>query len=164
MMKLRIGLLVIIAVLSTSVMAEMKQSNSVIIFVSFSMPRQSLIAYLHDANKIHASIVVLGLVNNSLKETVGTISSLVKEAGGGGVELNPLVFTTFHITKVPSVIVIPSSNTCMQQSNCSFGKDYDLIAGNITLQAALEIVSHHGQIAAHEANSALLILRRGEHV
>src|SRR3990167_8595899 len=117
MMKLRIGLLVIIAVLSTSVMAEMKQSNSVIIFVSFSMPRQSLIAYLHDANKIHASIVVLGLVNNSLKETVGTISSLVKEAGGGGVELNPLVFNTFHITKVPSVIVIPSSNTCMQQSN-----------------------------------------------
>jgi conjugal transfer pilus assembly protein TrbC len=136
----------------------------IMVFVSFSMPRQSLIAYMQDARKIHASIIVRGFINNSFKETVNTISLLVKEAGGGGIEINPFAFTTFHITKVPSVVVIPNNSPCVQQSSCRIDKDYDVIAGNITLQAALVVVGHHGQAAVTEANNALTLLRGGKHV
>src|SRR5687768_7885553 len=68
---------------------------SILIFVSLSMPPQSLEAYLNDAKKIHASVVIRGLIDNSFQKTFQRIASLVKASDGDGVELNPLWFKRF---------------------------------------------------------------------
>ena len=127
---------------------------SVIVFVSLSMPRQSLVAILHDANKIKASVVMRGLVNNSFKDTFREIAGLVKEAGGGGVELNPLAFQKFHIESVPAFIAIAANHPCLSQTKCDRQRDYDVISGNIPLAAALKEIEEHGTAASQEAARA----------
>lgn len=166
---------IIVLVLLSSVMAtgawaaeEMTnpavQKHSVIVFVSMSMPRQSLISTLHDANKIHASVVMRGLVHNSFKETFQEIAGLVKEAGGGGIELNPQAFKRFHVETVPAVVVISADHPCLSQQTCDRASDYDVMAGNISLSAALKEISDRGVAAPDEARHALKMLQEGAHV
>lgn len=169
-MKRCIVLFLLSAVAASSSWAEgviknpVAPKHNVMVFVSMSMPRQSLIAVIRDANKIHASVVMRGLVRNSFKETFQEIASLVKEAGGGGIELNPLVFKKFHIEKVPAVVVISPENPCLMNGNCDRQRDYDVIAGNIPLSAALKEISDHGVAAPEEARHALGVLQEGAYV
>jgi len=142
---------------------EAKQLPPVMVFISFSMPRESIIAYLRDAQTFHASVVIRGLINNSFKDTFKVMAELVKEANGGGVELNPIAFDQFHIRQVPSVIVLPRGSEGLKQSSCQVDRDYDQITGNITLQAALREISQRGQIGAKEAEVALARLKGHDH-
>jgi conjugal transfer pilus assembly protein TrbC len=101
--------------LPTSADASNKRMPSILIFVSFSMPTQSLEAYLRDAKKIHASVVIRGLIDNSFQKTFQRIATLVKASGGNGVELNPLWFKRFDIQTVPAVVVVPGGSACLIQ-------------------------------------------------
>ena len=138
--------------------------HSVIVFVSMSMPRQSLITTLHDANKIKASVVMRGLVHNSFKETFQEIAGLVIEAGNGGIELNPQAFKRFHIETVPAVVVISPDHPCLTHEVCDRERDYDVMAGNITLVAALKEIRDRGVAAPQEARHAIDVLQGGAYV
>lgn len=148
-----------IEVISSPVVAK----HSVLVFVSMSMPRQSLISTLRDANKIRASVVMRGLVHNSFKETFQEIAGLVKEAGGGGIELNPQAFKRFHIESVPAVVVISPDNSCLNQQTCDRIRDYDVMAGNIPLSAALKEICDRGVAAPEEARHALNVLQEASY-
>jgi conjugal transfer pilus assembly protein TrbC len=169
-MKQQIGLILVSTIMATAAWAADVAKNpptpkhSVMVFVSMSMPRQSLIATLHDANKIQASVVMRGLVNNSFKETFQEVANLVKEAGGGGIELNPLSFKKFHIETVPAVVVISPENPCLTQQKCDRQRDYDVMAGNIPLAAALKEICDRGVAAPEEARHALNVLQEGANV
>jgi conjugal transfer pilus assembly protein TrbC len=169
-MKLQIGLIFVSTMMATAAWAvdvvknPVAPKHSVLVFVSMSMPRESLIATLHDANKIHASVVMRGLVNNSFKETFQEVANLVKEAGGGGIELNPLAFKKFHIETVPAVVVISPDNPCLTQQKCDLQRDYDVMAGNIPLAAALKEIRDRGVAAPDEARHALNVLQDGANV
>lgn len=142
---------------------EKKPLNNVMVFISFSMPRASIIAYLREARVANASIVIRGLINNSFKETFKTVSELVKESNGGGIELNPIAFVKFHIKQVPTVVVT-NGNDCMRKENCHIDHDYDLLAGNIGLQAALKEIRDHGKVSTHQAEQAFNRLNGGANV
>lgn len=150
--------------LSMSAMAvetnkKLVNESGIIVFVSLSMPRQSLIKTMHDANKIGASVAIRGLVNDSFKTTYQEIGGLVKEAGGGGIELNPLAFKRFQIDRVPAVVVITPNHSCMSKNVCDRERDYDVISGNITLAAALDEISQKGRAAPRLAAVALTKLQ-----
>lgn len=110
---------------------------TVLIFVSFSMPKQSLVAILQDAQKIQAPVLLQGLVDNSFKTTFLRIDELVKQAGGGGLSIDPTAFDRYHITQVPTVIVLGDSESCIDQ-----------ISGDIPLSAALHRLQNHGDCAS----------------
>lgn len=108
----------------------------VLIFVSFSMPETSLQQWLSDANRLGASVVIRGLLNNSFKDTAVKVAKLIQEnksGSVGGIEINPLVFSEYNINKVPAVVVIDE-----------FSNEYDLVYGNTTLEYALKIISDSG--------------------
>lgn len=136
-----------------------KPKSSILIFVSFSMPDQSLQAYLRDAKKINASIVIRGLVDNSFQKTFRRIAQLVKASGGDGVELNPLWFKRFDIRAVPAVVVVPNESNCFKNKICKGDKDYDVMTGNITLSAALREIRNRGHNTKNIADSALIKLQ-----
>lgn len=138
--------------------------QSVMVFVSLSMPRQSLIAVLHDANKIKASVIMRGLVHNSFKETVQEIANLVKEAGSGGIAFDPLAFKKFDIEAVPAVVVINPEHPCLTQQHCDRQRDYDVMSGNIPLSAALREIRDRGVAAPDEARHAFDMLQEGAYV
>jgi len=143
---------------------DIKKYPSAIIFISFSMSDESIVSYLRDAKKIHASVVIRGLINNSFKDTFLKMASIVKQAGGGGVELNPPVFKKFSISHVPAVVVLSSdisvgySNTPLEKAN------FDVVYGDIPLYDALKTVRDHGVVSNKKADELLSLLKDSLHV
>lgn len=138
-------------------------SPNLIIFISFSMPEKSIVNILQNAKKIHASVIIRGLIHNSFKETFAKMALIVKEAGGGGVELNPLVFRKFNIQKVPAIVVLPSSDTCRLEKICS-DNQYDVIHGDIPIDSALKSIRDHGEVSQKNAEKILLNMEESFHV
>ncbi len=99
--------------------SQKKNSSTVTIFVSFSMPKETLKALAFEAQKHKAVLVIRGLIDNSFLKT----ATFVKELGEG-IILDPLLFRKYNIVMVPTFIE-------EQQAG------YKKISGNITLAYAL---------------------------
>lgn len=131
--------------------ASSLQMSPIIIFVSFSMPKQSLKNWMRDAEKIHAPVVIRGLINNSFKETTKSMMELTKD-NHGGVQLDPTVFEYFHIDKVPAVVVTTNA-ACSQHQSCP--ENYDVIYGDVTLRFALQKIADQNDSVSMIALNAL---------
>lgn len=141
--------------LTTNTDSNTKKMSSILIFVSFSMPTQSLEAYLRDAKKIHASVVIRGLIDNSFQKTYRVIADLVKTSGGDGVELNPIWFKRFGVQVVPAIVVVPEGSPCFKNDTCKKESDFDIMTGDITLSSALKIIRDRGRLTSDIAQAAL---------
>jgi len=139
---------------------DKKKNPSVLIFISFSMPEKSIESYLRDAKKIHASVVIRGLIDNSFQKTFQRMATLVKSSGGDGVELNPIWFKRFNIKTVPAVVVVGENSACFKNNICQKDRDFDVITGDITLDSALRMIRDRG-ITKGIAQSALEKLQEG---
>jgi conjugal transfer pilus assembly protein TrbC len=128
-----------------------------ILFISFSMPKKSIVAIIKDAKKIGASVVIRGLIHNSFKETFLLMAAIVKEAGGGGVELNPPLFKKYNIKEVPSLVLLPDAQTCSQDKVCP-ENNFDVVYGDIPLLDGLKVIRDHGSVSKNKAEELLSIL------
>lgn len=133
--------------------------GNILIFVSFSMPKESIKGWMNDAEKIHSPVLVRGLVNNSFKETTKKIMAL-SEDNHGGVQLDPQLFKAFDIKQVPAVVVIQDIQ-CVTTKTCS--GTYDVVYGNVHLDYALEKIAGQKDQLSPIAESALKTLRRFHH-
>lgn len=125
--------------------------SGVIIFVSFSMPEQSLKAWIEQAKLIKAPLVVRGLIDNSFKKTIQKLKEL-----GGGVQLDPIAFKRFQIKSVPSVVILSSSAKAETPQ-------YDLVAGDVPLEEVLKFVEKNGVKTKEQANHLLKKIREQIH-
>jgi conjugal transfer pilus assembly protein TrbC len=99
----------------------------IIIFVSFSMPKESIKGWITQAKKVGAAVYIRGLVNNSFKDTAKIISGLVQDQSGG-LLIDPTLFKKHSITQVPAVVVVNRES-------------FDVIYGDVTLDYALEKIN-----------------------
>ena len=72
--------------------------NSVYVFISFSMPKESLQQWAAQAKKVHAPLVIQGLVDDSFTKTQQAVAALSSEHQSG-VVLDPRLFRQYHISK-----------------------------------------------------------------
>ncbi len=100
-------------------------------FVSFSMPEALMAQTAHDAANHNIPLVLNGLANNSMKETMQKILNIAESEKDASIEINPIVFKKYGINRVPSLVV-------------DDGKNWDVIYGNIKIENALEIISQEG--------------------
>jgi type-F conjugative transfer system pilin assembly protein TrbC len=108
---------------------SLKNTESALkIFVSSSMPKESLKALHYQASKIGVRLVFRGLINNSFKDTQVFFTELAI-AG----EIDPPAFDQFKITAVPTFVLT-------QDHKC------DAIQGNISLDEALSQFSEKGEL------------------
>lgn len=124
------------------------KTSAILIFVSFSMPETSLIAYLHDAKKWHASVIIRGLIENSFQKTFMRVAKLVKDSGGEGMQLNPLLFKQFSVETVPAIVV---SN---EKKIASDSKNFDVLYGDVPLSYALKVINERGSNQVKELSSS----------
>lgn len=107
--------------LKETIKAKQESSDpSLYIFVSFSMPKESLKALAVEAKKHKAVLVIRGLIENSFLKTAMFLKNL-----GEGVVLDPLLFQEYNVVIVPTFIEAHTAG-------------YKKISGNITLAYALE--------------------------
>ena len=115
---------------------HLKKVSQVLVFLSFSMPEKSLHAWLLQCKTSGATPVIRGLIHNSFKETMQVIQRL-SQTTGVGMQLDPILFKTFEITKVPAVIYVKDAPICSANMNCK-PITYDRLYGDVTLDYALE--------------------------
>jgi type-F conjugative transfer system pilin assembly protein TrbC len=96
------------------------QEANLYIFVSFSIPKETLKALAHEAEKQKGILVIRGLIDNSFVKTAKVLQEI-----GVGVILDPTLFKEYDVKVVP---------TFMQKHK----NVYQRIAGNISLAYALE--------------------------
>jgi len=109
--------------------------SQLLVFVSFSMPKTALKEWLVQAEKAKARVLIRGLYNGSLRQTIQQIQELVVETKTTGMEIDPLSFTDYGIKSVPAVVL---------SSHIKSDADFDVVYGNGGLLAALEQIETHG--------------------
>jgi type-F conjugative transfer system pilin assembly protein TrbC len=134
-------------------------SSPIMVFVSFSMNEESLKQWMQQAELIHASVVIRGLIDHSFKKTIQKMAELTRD-NHGGVQLDPTLFRRFQIEQVPAVVVFKETN-CLSSQSCV--EDYDVVYGNVTLDYALQtIVDQHDSVSTI-ASAAISTLRGASH-
>lgn len=115
------------------------------IAVSFSMPPETLMRLAQQASKVGAHLVLRGVVNNSLQKTVEATSTFVKRVPDLQFDIDPTVYRRFGIRQVPAFVLTRDNQELKSCSNECDTPDYFVsVAGDVTLDYALEHIARHG--------------------
>jgi conjugal transfer pilus assembly protein TrbC len=108
-------------------------------FISFSMPRSSLVRVIEDAQTYGATLVLRGLVGRSLKKTAQTAQALIGERKVGWL-VDPQAFLRFGVRSAPSYVMVRSNATAQACAwrECFDEQDYVRLAGDVSLRYAIE--------------------------
>lgn len=111
----------------------------VLVFVSFSMPRAALKSLLRESVRYNATVIIQGLVENSLPKTFVKINELIVDLrSNGGVQIDPNLFNEYKIIKVPAIVVGDSAN-------------FDIVYGLASIKEALQIFKNKNGAQASKA-------------
>ncbi len=89
-------------------------SKSVLVFVSLSMPRESLKSLFSEAEKNNSGLIIRGLKNNSFKETAAAFQDL-----GISVQIDPNLFEKYEIKEVPTFVAVKEKEPFKIKGNVS---------------------------------------------
>ena len=130
------------------------QTENLMIFASFTMPKESLKRLVHQANMLGASIIIRGFKNNTIKATALAIRELGEEAGN--VVINPNSFVKYQIQAVPTVVLTKAANQeQVDASDHALASSFVAVPGDVSLDYSLaEIARMEPQFSA-EANRYL---------
>ncbi len=127
-----------------------------LVFVSFSMPHESLVRLAEQARRADGVLVFRGLAGATLREMTARLAPLTK--AGAAMQINPQAFARFGIKVVPTFAVADGDHGCAQ-STCD--GQAQLVSGDVSLDFALERLARQGGPLAHAAEDRLRRLRGG---
>lgn len=102
--------------------------KQILLFVSFSMPENSIKELLRESKKYNAALVIQGLLNNSFKETLNKVQQIISDNKNiGGIHIDPNLFNEYKISQVPAYVV-----------KYGEGNNYDVAYGLGSIKEALD--------------------------
>ncbi|WP_245610785.1 type-F conjugative transfer system pilin assembly protein TrbC [Xenophilus azovorans] len=131
------------------------------IFVSLSMPRPALQRLIDQAARARASVILRGLANGSLRDTVAQVQPLIGEQQVA-VQIDPQAFDRFAITRVPSFVLVRDGTrpeSCAA-GTCAPPEGFLRTAGDVSLDYALEHMQRTAPTFRSEAAGFLARLGR----
>lgn len=131
-------------------------SNAPMVFVSFSLPEATIKTLAAEAAKIGGVLVFRGLKNDDFRVMRQALAGL-----GEGFAIDPTLFQRFKISDVPVFVVPVDPVLPCNDSGCQNGR-FVKLAGNVTLDAALDYMSIHTQDADAKKLSNDLLMRLRE--
>ena len=93
-----------------------------LIFISFSMPKASIVELNNQAQKYNARLVIRGIYKDSFIRTKDKILEI--EPKGLVIDIDPQLFKQYQIKRVPTFILLKD------------GKEIKRLSGNVTLEFA----------------------------
>lgn len=110
----------------------------VLIFVSFSMPEATLQRLLDQAARAGATIVLRGLVNGSIRDTVTRMQALIGSRRVA-VQIDPEAFDRYAITRTPTFVLAmdgAATEACASRARGST-QQFAKVTGDVTLEYAM---------------------------
>ena len=134
----------------------------VLVFTSLAVPAASWQAAARDAARAGATLVLRGVVQESLPATARRVAARLGGADAG-VAIDPRLFRLFGVTRVPAVVVVPGGVPPCRSRGCAADPPppHDRVSGNLSLAAALEAIAAEGTVARAAARRRLDRLRSG---
>ncbi|MCP5286098.1 MAG: type-F conjugative transfer system pilin assembly protein TrbC [Burkholderiaceae bacterium] len=113
-----------------------------LIFVSFAMPEPTLQRLVDQAARAGATLVLRGLVNGSIRDTVTRMQALIGSRRVA-VQINPEAFDRHGITRTPTfVLVMDGAGTEACPSRlCGSSAQFVKVAGDVTLDYAMRYLN-----------------------
>jgi len=134
--------------------AKLKLGDSrLLIFISSSMPKKTIINLMQQASSLGAIFVVRGLINESYVRTYKYFSDL-KGDSNVGIMINPTLFKALDVTLAPTFALYESAQDLLQTA-CNTVPVYTKVSGDVTVRYALEQLKQSkiaslAQIASNE--------------
>jgi conjugal transfer pilus assembly protein TrbC len=94
-----------------------QREEGFLIFVSLSMPAESLNRLVDQAIRFNAPLIIRGTVNDSLAATVAKVSAVLNKREAE-FQIDPRLFTRFNIASIPAFVAISPDN---RKSGTIFG-------------------------------------------
>lgn len=122
--------------------ARAQEEPGLFILVSFSMPLESIERLADQAAKAGGTIVLRGVIDDSLKKTAEVAGEFVKRHPGAQFQIDPTLFRRFNVSQVPAFVLSAQpgdANTCGKA--CDPANSFAMVAGDVTLDYALEYIA-----------------------
>ena len=135
-------------------------TTEILVFTSLSVPAASWRQWAREAANTGAPLVLRGVGEGGLRETVKEIGERLGGAEAG-VAIDPRLFRLFGVTRAPAVVVVPGGVPLCRSRGCADdpAPPHDRVTGNIGLVAALEAVAAEGDAGRPVAQVLLERLR-----
>lgn len=135
-----------------------RQENlpDVMVFVSFSMPENSLRELSEQVKQVGGQLVFRGMVKNSMQVTAQAMLGL--NSSGVKAIIHPKLYERFEVKQVPTFILVNSKEAYCASDNCT--PLHDRMSGNVSLGYALEEFASSGD--HNELAASLLEKVRGQ--
>jgi len=138
-----------------------QRGPGLIVFISLAMPRPTLDRLLDQAARANASVVLRGFAEGSLRHTVAQLHPLIAQRSIA-VQVDPPAFDRFAVTRVPSFVLLRDGTRPQpcKVGTCVAPTDYLQVAGDVSLDYALEHMQRAAPTFQQEADHFLARLRR----
>ncbi|STX81263.1 putative conjugative transfer protein TrbC [Legionella busanensis] len=126
-----------------------KPAEGAILFISFSMPEETILALADEARSYGIPVVIKGLIDSDFKKTLEKIMALhekAKETGRSfsGFSIDPVWFEQFEINTVPALVVTRRPSWCLYQKACP-NQPFDMVLGNAYIRKSLKVIADKGE-------------------
>jgi conjugal transfer pilus assembly protein TrbC len=127
-----------------------------LIFISFAMPEATITRLLDQAARARATLVLRGLINGSLRDTVEHMQRLIGNRQVA-VQIDPQAFDRFAITRTPSFVLVRDGAVAQPcaAGMCIAGDQFVLAAGDVSLDYALKFFERSAPAMARDASAYL---------
>lgn len=132
-----------------------------LIFVSFSMPREALIRSIEQAERAGGALVFRGLKGDSMKRMGEEVRALIGERNVS-VAIHPPAFQQFSISQVPAVVIANARAGSVMEDGCSKPETFAKVTGDVTLNFALDYIERKSPEWAKVARSYRIRLEGGD--
>lgn len=120
--------------------AKSADTPELMVFVSFSMPKEALERIVLQSEKSGAVLVLRGLKGNSLTRMGEELASLVGKRNVTAI-IHPPAFKQFKVTQVPALVLArPSQATKIGEDGCASPASFIKIDGDVTQDYALDLI------------------------
>lgn len=133
---------------------------TLLVFVSFTLPEATLVRLVEQAAAARATLVLRGLVNGSLMQTVARAHALIGSRQVA-VQIDPLAFDRFGVTQAPAFVLLRrgvEARAC-EAGSCFTEDAFVRAAGDVSIRYALEFISRTAPGFAGDAEPFLRRLK-----
>ncbi|MGF7154779.1 type-F conjugative transfer system pilin assembly protein TrbC [Novosphingobium gossypii] len=122
-----------------SSVAGPKTTPLVMAFVSLSMPEQALRRTIADTTRAGGIVFMRGFSKEGAKAFVAGLAKVVDQKDAANIAIDPRLFRTFHVDRVPTIVSAASMFEPCDQLDCvTPPPPHDRISGNVPLSYALQ--------------------------
>lgn len=130
------------------------------IFVSYSMPEQSLKLWAKQANRVDGQLLLRGFVENDLQKTTAKTLALFGQEPNVDISVDPEKFQKFHIQVVPAVVIAEPD---LEDSDDTSVPRFNVVYGDTSLEEALERLAKTGSPEGQQRANHFLKRYRESH-